>query len=278
MAPTWYLGPVGQLQELTCPETGVQRNPVRYGGVHRAITGAATVDVTGIKYEYNLKWDHAAESEIRALEVMAERHVPGPFWLLDPLKRNRLSVEATRLRWLSLSSPGVFPTGGLVKHVNDWPTAAGLGTQCLHWYSQPANNHQLVFDYAKWVPVIPGEQLVGSVYLKGSGAATVRMTWLNAQGVETGTPQATSVTATGAWVRYATSGTVPAGAALVRFEIARGSGSTTDLYVAAPQLEVGTSASAWQPGGGAPLVHIDQLETSSPRYPLFNVGLTLLEA
>ena len=278
MAPTWYLGPAGQLQALTCPETGVERNPVRYGGVHRGFSGAATVDVTGYKYEYELQWTWAEESEIRALEVMHERIVRGPFWLLDPTKRNRLSVQATQLQWLTRTFPGVRPTSGTVETVKDWPSAAGLGNRAIRWTNQAANNHQLVFDHGKWTPVLPGETLTGSVYIKGSGSVTVRMVWMDSDGVDWTTPSSSTSTVTGSWVRYKVTGTVPAGASLVRFELARGSSSVEDIDVAAPQLEVGSTPSEWQPGGGATLVHIDQFETRSPRYPLFDVNLTLLEA
>lgn len=278
MAPTWYLGPAGQLQALSCPETNIQMSKVRYGGVHRSLSGAATVDVTGHRAEYQLAWNWVEESEVRALEAMHDRIVPGPFWLIDPTRRNRLSAQATRLHYLARSFPGVRVTDGLVEYVWDWPSDAGLGTRSLRWTEQPANNHQLIFDYGKWVPVLPGETLTGSVYVKGSGTVTVRMAWLDSTGVATGTPDSAASSLTGSWTRYSVTGTAPVGAALVRFEIARGSSSTGDIDVAAPQLEVGSQATAFQPGGGAPLVHIDQLERSSPLHPYYNVSMTLLEA
>src|SRR5690554_5633582 len=278
MAPTWYLGPAGQLQALSCPETNIQMSKVRYGGVHRSISGAATVDVTGHKAEYQLAWNWVEESEVRALEAMHDRIVPGPFWLIDPTRRNRLSTQATKLHYLALTYPGVRVSGGGLDYVKEWPTDAGLGTRCLRWTDQPASDHQLVFDYGKWVPVIPGETLTGSVYVKGGGSLTVRMAWTDSAGVDLGTDASSSYTATSSWTRYTVSGTVPTGAALVRFEIARGSSAVDDIDIAAPQLEVGSQATDFQTGGGASLVHIDQLERTSPLYPYYNVSMTLLEA
>src|SRR5690606_31161542 len=201
-APPWFLGPAGQLQALSCPETNIQRSKGRYGGVHRSISGAATVDVTGLKAQYQLAWNWVEESEVRALEAMHDRIVPGPFWLIDPTRRNRLSTHATKLHHLALTYPGVRVSGGGLDYVKEWPTDAGRGTRCLRWTDQPASDHQLVFDYGKWVPVIPGETLTGSVYVKGGGSITVRMAWLDSAGVDLGTDASSSYTATSSWTRY----------------------------------------------------------------------------
>src|SRR5690606_41372340 len=133
-------------------------------------------------------------------------------------------------------------SGGGLDYVKEWPPDAGLGTRCLRWTDQPASNHQLVFDHGKWVPVIPGETLTGSVYVKGGGSITVRMVWIDSAGVDLGTNASSSYTVTSSWTRYTVSGPVPPGAAVGSFDIARGDIAVDDIDVAAPQLEVGSQA------------------------------------
>src|SRR5690606_19902220 len=204
---------------------------------------------------------------VRAMEAMHDRIVTGPFWLIDPTRRNRLSTRATKLHYLALTYPGDSDSGGGLDYVKKWPTDACIGTSLLRWEDRPAREHRLMFDYGKWVPVIPGETLTGSVYVKGGGSITVRMAWIDSAGADLGTDASSSYTATSSWARYTVSGTVPTGAALARFEIARGSDAVDDIDVAAPQLEVGSQATDFQAGGGAPLAHIGQLERTRPLYP-----------
>src|SRR5690554_2646520 len=94
----WYLGPAGALQELTCPEPNIKANLVRYGGVHQGLSGARTVDVTGHRYEYAFDWDYMEQAEWAWLEAMHLRHVPGPFRLLNPLKKNRLAPQSSAMK------------------------------------------------------------------------------------------------------------------------------------------------------------------------------------
>ena len=278
MEPIWYLGPAGSLQALTCPDKGVKLNTIRYGGVHRALSGAATVDITGFKDEFEFEWSYATEEEVRALRAMHTRIVPGPFWLINPLRKNRLSLRASQLFYLARSFPGVWVFDGAgIEYAHDWPEDAGLGGRCVRWHSKPSSPTVLTFDYAKWVPVLPGEELTVSVYMKGSGSHVPQITWMDKTGTPVGSPVVGTGTVSSSWARHELTATAPAGAALMRFDVLSQS-STADVYVAAPQIEANSEATYWEPGGGSVWVHLDQLDTSSPRFPLFDVSMTLLEA
>lgn len=277
MEPIWYLGPVGNLQALTCPNPNVELNTVRYGGVHRALSGAATVDITGFRDEFEFAWTYAEEQEVSALRAMHTRVVRGPFWLINPLRKNRLSVQATQLFHLARTFPGVWISAGLGETVDDWPEDAGFGNRAFRWHTKPATSQVLTFDFAKWTPVMPGEELTVSVYLKGAGAHVPRIVWYDKTGGPAATPITGSGTVTSEWQRYSLTATAPSNAALVRFDVVSNA-SSDDLLVAAPQVEISSEPTDWEPGGGSAYVHIDQLETSSPRYPLFDVRMTLLEA
>ena len=59
----WYLGPLGDLRPLVCPEPDLSATQVRYGGLHQGLSGARTLDVTGHKaeYEFNTTGDDVTE-------------------------------------------------------------------------------------------------------------------------------------------------------------------------------------------------------------------------
>jgi hypothetical protein len=81
---------------------------------------------------------------------------------------------------------------------------------------------------------------------------------------------------TTSWTRFSLTGTPPANAYLGFF--AMYSSSTVEVRIAAAQVELGSSATAWDQGGGDLMVLIDQMPATSPRYPLMTATLGLLEA
>src|SRR5690606_10564447 len=113
--------------------------------------------------------------------------------------------------------------------------------------------------------------------MKGSGSRVPLISWVDKTGNLVGSP----VVGTGAvsyrWSRLELAATALVGAAMMRMDVLS-QYSTEDVYVAAPQIEANSEATYWEPGGGSVWVHLDQLDTSSPRFPLFDVSMTLLEA
>ena len=78
------------------------------------------------------------------------------------------------------------------------------------------------------------------------------------------------------WQRFSITRTAPAKAALVVFRVDL-TASNTYVRLAGPQVEAGSGVTAWEPGGAAPVVVIDQMPTTTPRFPLRDVTVSLLE-
>lgn len=277
MAGEWYIGPAGDLKLLICPEINLSVTDVRYGGVHQAISGARIMDVTGTKQDITLQFNYLDETDYRWLQALQTRHIPGPHRLISPLRKNRLSVQAASVDPTASIRPGVKLSAGAWNWVNDWPTAAGYGVRSIEWSGRTASS-TLKFDSVQGTPLFPLEQFTGSVYVKGSSAVAASLTvdYYDRYGVflSSATPEAASVTTS--WARYTITRTAPANAATAVLGVI--AVPTTTMRLAAPQLEPGAVVSAWDLGGGAPLVLVDQLPSSSPRFPLMNATITLLEA
>lgn len=286
---TWYLGPLGDLRELVCPEPDIKINPVRYGGVHQGLSGARIMDVTGHRDDYEFFFRMLGQDEYQWLDLLHSRVVPGPHWLINPLKKNRLSVAASRLVVTPYGKTGVRPPVGALHAVHPAFPAGQVGFvgRSVYFWRWTDQSPRITFDPGRPIPVRPGETLTGSFYVVQSGGTVtgsrMRFDWIGLSG-EPVSPASTSGTfnLTGStWARREFTATPPQGAVAGRFSMEIGTLSDPDdvaIFIAAPQVESGTGATDFEVGCAAPQVLIDQLETSSPRYPYRDVTLTLLEA
>ncbi|MBM7771983.1 hypothetical protein JOD54_002187 [Actinokineospora baliensis] len=270
---TWYLGPLGDLRALTCPEPGITVSQVRYGGIHQGLSGARTLDVTGHKAEYTFQWRWIDPAERLWLEALHTRLIPGPFRLIDPLRHNRLSISA-----VTLNGPGITVPTATRTWTTDWPALAGPGYRSLRLTGWGGETNTVTFDQAVKTAVFPEEQMVGSVWLKADAAVSARIgfEWFDRTGAQVGTNYNT-VSITTTWTRFSMFRLAPVGAVSGVFQF-RGQTYTTPVQLAAPQFERGSTPAAWETGGGAPVVVLDQLALTSPRFPLVDCDLTLLEA
>jgi hypothetical protein len=235
------------------------------------------MDVTGVKQDIALTFNFLDEADYRWLQALQTRHIPGPHRLISPLRKNRLTTQAASVNPTASIRPGVKLSAGAWAWVNDWPSAAGYGVRSIEWSSRTASS-TLKFDSVQGVPLFPLEQFTGSVYIKGSSSISASLTvdYYDRYGVflSSATPESASVTTS--WARYTITRTAPTNAATAVLGVT--AVATTTMRLAAAQLESGSSASAWDQGGGAPLVLVDQLPSVSPRFPLMNATITLLEA
>lgn len=267
-AKTWYLGPLGNLRPLVSPDGGVSRPVERFGGVHQALSGARTMDITGHRATYKLELPWLTPSDSRFLEALHYRTVPGPFYLLDPLNTNRLSRDAALLRPYS---PDVVATSGGVYRSADAPDV-GVPVTSFEW-STYGTGATLTLPP---VPVIIDETVTASAWVRTSGTMSVRLSVAFSGLGNTILGTATEdVTPSGTWTRYSVTAAVPDGAATARLSFAPTGG--TSLMLAAAQLEDGDAPSEWDMGGGAPVVLLDQLDRSSTNYPRNELSVTLLE-
>lgn len=276
---TWYLGPLGDLRELVCPETDIEINPVRYGGIHQGLSGARTMDITGYRSEYTLEFKYLDQSEFLWLEALHARLVPGPFYLIDPLKKNRLTLQSSRLGLTEYNNNGVDISAPFTRS-RDWPTDLAVPGRSLVLASWGSST-TVTFDQSKLVPLMSGEVLTASIYMKAAAvysSVNLRISWYDAdKNFLSNTDYPVSVGTS--WARYwYTYNEKPSNAVAAKFSITLGTASTS-VYLSAPQAEVGVNfPSSWDLGGAANQVLMDQIPTTSHRYPLRDASLTLLEA
>lgn len=276
MATTWYLGVPGDLRALFCPERDIDVTELRFGGVHQSLGGARTMDVTGIKQQYAFKWEYLEQSDYSWLRALHTRLIPGPHRLLDPMRLNRLSTGASKGDLMPVKYPFLSASAGVLSNYADYPTGV-LGTRCVRWTDRTASS-VLTWDLTKKTDIFPLETVTVSAYLKGESAVSVGMYvgWYDKDGVFLSSSTATSHSVTTSWARYSATKTAPANAVLAVMAIT--SAATTGIRIAAPQFESGSSMSAWEEGGANPIVLIDQLSTHTPRSPVFDCSLVLLES
>lgn len=274
-AKTWYLGPMADLRPLLCPEVDITVNPVSFGGVQQALTGATTVDHTGTKMEYQFSFRFMDEAEFRWLDALNARLVSGPFYLRDPLKKNRLSLEALGMK-LGVTDP---------ESVAYWRHSFALTTASVTGYPLRVVTLDGTTAGFPWrvdpdpVPVQPGETITWSVYMRADAAFTTSIgmdlytgPWTRANPGN----NARNVQVTTSWQRYYHTYTIPSGVYGVRPYV-NPAGTGRDLSFTAPQLEESASPTPWESGGGAIPVAFTELRATSPRYPYRDVEMTLQE-
>lgn len=283
---TWYLGPRGALRALNCPDGAVEIEDVRYGGIHQGLSGARTLDVTGYKSEVTLNYTFLTQSEYSWLEALWLGQVRGPYALINPLKKNRLSVDATRL------VPSTAPRSSVLIAATEYGTLSAstslvpINDRTL-WVSEwdPAGTPLVRFDTRHRTPVLPLETITCSVYagLSGGAVGTVNgaleLKYFNVNGTQVSTTQSETAELSSTWERFSITRTVPSGTASVEFAFRGGASTPQEThFVMAPQIESGASATDWEPGGGAPKMLIESMPSPSPRFPMRNATVKLVEA
>jgi hypothetical protein len=270
----WYIGPLGGLRALPCPEVDLEVNPVRYGGVHQGLSGARVMDVTGWRNDYKLEFKYLDQDEFRWLEAIYMQVVPGPHYLINPLKRNLLSAQSTALYSGQLG----ITVGGTTANVNDYPSELPFPVRSTKMQDWVGTSNLMIFDNGRPVPIYRTDPLIYSVYLKADAALSVTLQayWYNISGSLIGNTD-TTVAIDTEWSRYWTSYLEPPNGAVGLTAAINFGTAGSDIYVAAPQVESGYTPSAFDLGGGAATVIIDEFPEVSPRYPLRNVAVTLLE-
>lgn len=280
MSKSWFLGPAGDYRELPCPEAGFDLTILRYGGVHRGLSGASTVDVLGHRQQFTFNFDFLTAEEVQWMEALHLRIVPGPLFLISPMRLNRFSVSTSNCRFGKGTQPGIIFSDGEASYITDAPTAVPNLRTCVEWVDW-LDGSTGEFDKFQPVPVTPGETITMSVYARTPSVdrnVTLRITYKDASGnvLTPSTPATFGLTA--AWSRPFKTDTPPAGAATATLTATLTGGTAgTAIRFAGAQSEVGSSATDWLIGGGAILVNVDQMSTLSPLFPYRDVTLTLLE-
>lgn len=275
---TWYLGPIGDLRALSCPEPSIQKPRRRYGGLHQGLSGARQMDITGFRQDVTLDFDYMEYEEWEWLDAMHSKLIPGPYYLIDPMRKNLLVPESSFPKVGGGTARGSGVTQGVTVRTNDWPTGVGVGGWSNKWTNRSAGAW---FRTARNnpVPVNPGQEVTVSAYLKASVGLDLR--WIvdyydrNGQNGDSG--YSANIPITTSWARYSYTVTVPVGIGAID-PVLYFLNHTPDIYIAAVQVELGPTATDWELGGGSMKALIEQMPTSSPLFPLTNVSVTILEA
>ena len=283
MDRTWYLGPLGKLRGLVCPERGMSDTSTRYGGIHQGLTGARTMDITGHRREYEFEFVYMDKQDFAWLNALHNRMVPGPFYLIDPRYKNRLSPQATSLRsTYNAANLGLQVSMGVARDLTrDFPDDILYGTHSLAATSF-AENQTITTDAGALTPVRDGETITGSWYARAVGedpsqAVSLSFEWFDADRASQGVSAPQEVTLGSEWNRYSYTATVPEGVSAVVMRLTFGTYNAA-VRLAAPMIEEGGTATEWEQGKAVAMVLVDQLKTSSPLFPLTDCSLTLLEA
>ncbi|WP_157405132.1 hypothetical protein [Actinopolyspora halophila] len=276
-----FLGPLGGLQQIT-PLRDIDTDVSRVGGTHTALSGRRTVDYLGTTRTHTLAWKPLKPDELAFLEALQDRHIRGPLRLVWPAeqRRNRLSRSAASAGRGGWDLSRIEATGGSLSGASTWPADAPPLGRGLTWSSAEAG-HALRLDRSHPAPVLDGETVTASIYVRSATADEVLLGlnhWTESgyDGASTGS----TVTLTpDTWQRLTLTTTPGSGvwATSPAVQVMSTVNASTTLAVAATQLETGDTASAWQQGGGAPVVAVDTMPTTSPYSPYSTPELTLME-
>jgi hypothetical protein len=261
--PVLYFGPLGRLLALTVPREGYGMGDMQIGSLHQALSGAATKDVFGYKRQVQINMDSMGPRAWSWFEMCYRGVVPGPYYLLDRRRRNRLGAVISA-NGISYDPSGVSPwtpANGTVTVVAADPAYALLPSAGSVWTPGPAYATKWVSTAAgvlvggvKPIPVLPGEQLVFSAYVV-AGAPTLEIVPYSASLVA-GTAITGTVDVPGVPDRKYVTYTVPAsGVAAVLPQIR--AGAATTITTLAWQLSDASTPEPWVIGNGVPSLVFD---------------------
>jgi hypothetical protein len=279
---TWYFGWLGEMRALLTPEVGLKNIDERLGGVHQALSGARTVDVTGFRRIYEMDWNYLTDSEVSWLYAFYRRMITQPAYLIDPMKKNLISEQASVGFSHGRDDLGITYNSSVVREFrNDFPTGVPIvGNRVPIIVSTGVSGGWIRLDGdTTWIPATIGEPITYSMYMRcDTGTVNVSMVadWCDKYGTELpGTFVGKTITTS--WQRFSITVTPTGAQAGLRPAMTMPAG-TVNIRVAAPQVEYGSVATDWEMGGGKSKVMIEDISSESPRFPLNNISVTFLEA
>lgn len=278
--PEWLLGPAGDLRPLPPMEMDVVNNVDRFGGVHTSINGSRTVDVLGFKSRYELEIRHMKPEEYNRLEALYTQQIPGPFYLVDPLRRNLVSRESSSARPSGAGFRGLSAAGGALSWVKASDSPLEWTKRAAEWHTFEADN-TVRFDYGRRIPLVSGQPITFSVYANPSEDVQLRarfQCYVGNQGAGTVSGEDTECPA-GEWTRVTV--TIPDtenyDEVSPELQFISGGSDSTKIKILGAQAEYADEPTEATLGGGSVLVVFEQMDTTSPYYPYQSAALTLLE-
>ncbi|WP_143268939.1 hypothetical protein [Amycolatopsis vastitatis] len=240
------------------------------------------MDITGFRTEYRFTFAYLSEPDYAWLRALYLRHIRGPHYLISPLRKNLLSPQCSTGYIHGVQDYGWQALSASYEYVLDYPSAvAPAGNRTFRITNVSTAPGYLIPDGSKkFIPVLPGEPVTFSVYLKADAARSITMHLekIDKFGVPIAGGLTQTANVTTSWQRFALTHTPAADTAALRPGFVFPTAQTYNTAFAAPQVEYGNVATAAELGGASTKVLIDQITGTSPQYPLTDVAVTLLEA
>jgi hypothetical protein len=291
--PHW-LGRLGLLRALPPPHYGqeVEQSYKETAGIQESLAGRATKDVLGYHREWKWTWRFLRDDE--ALPLLALRTSPprAPIRLIDSYSGGNLcSADGASGGSVSRSVERFTATAGQFAHrlmpsLPDellWKLDGGI-----EW-SLPGSTPGTLYvdDGPRWrVPVIPGERVVGRLWVAASGETEVRavlrpydvtgaaLTEVAGVATQAPAPRADGL----AWraIRVVLDPPADAVSVVVGLRVSAPAGDRT-VYASGFNVVHATAARLWSPGGGAPEVIVTEMEHTLPSPREHHMTLSLRE-
>ncbi len=305
--PMFWLGRLGDLHPLACPEPGVSNTILSQMATNVSVSASETRDLQGFRREWSLEEAYMDENDVMLFEAMYQGIIHPPLRIIDPLKKNRFRAAvsaATKQGYLNggndswaPDSPGVmtirvneanrpaieFTSLGDEREVSFQPTnSAGWNVtqEGARWWPNGMlrDRVNLVHRPSMVDPVLPGETVTVTFNARiVAGSAELGILLV---GQDMTSTQGDVVSITGAtWSDYSITYTAPTDGSVVGlvpyFEST--SANSLDMRVSYAQLESGSEFTSYAIGYGAPECIISGMSAVSPRYPLVTAQLTIKE-
>jgi hypothetical protein len=303
----FYVGPLGGMLTLPGVESSVDTPLAVIGGTHTSLTGAFTRDRFGYKRSWTWPYPLLTDRQAQLVEAFQRNLVPGPLYLIDPRRPNRLPEQIASGGSLLRTPTGFIPSNNaafLWRPLTYPPaTSATLPASpilrgCLEWQHLTTGGSFIslagkALDGRHNVPVIPRETLEASLWVTGPSTATLggNVQIFNAAGTVLSAQFFPDVALSPTtWRLAATAFVVPDDAAYLRMNLLS-SAPVGSLYITAlqvaryhPEYVPGLTQhcdesdfGGWRLGGGAPQVVPDVGSVSYVRAGLQSSALTLIE-
>lgn len=305
----FYVGPLGDLLALPGVESGVDTPLAVIGGTHTSLTGAYTRDVFGYKRSWTWTYPMLTDRQARHVEALQRNLVPGPLYLIDPRRRNRLPEQIASAGSLLRTPDGFIPsntTATVWRRLGHAPAdpatlpARHILRGCLEWQLLASGGASLelaggALDGRHNVPVLGQETLRVAFWANGPASTVMGGTVhvFDAKEIEIATVTVPGVTLTqGEWRRVHHGFICPTNAAYLRLSLSCSSATPIgSIFLTAlsveryhptyvPGLTVYCDANElgdWDLGGGAPQVVPVPGSTGYVRPGLQSSALTLIE-
>lgn len=265
--PYYLFGPLARMMPIQVPLEGFANPITEYGALHSPLSGAQTKDVFGYKGSWQIPLDSLEPRAWSFLEMIFRGAIPGPYYFIDPRRRNRLSATVSSTDAVYTADTVWFPSSGALPHAGatSWtlPDAVtgkvsqGPGN-ALSWTPTAAGT---LLAETRPIPVLPGETITFSCYVQAGsptleivpydGSFTAHAPWTGTVDVP-GTPDRKYITR-----RVPLDGSVAA----VRPQLRAAASGTFTTY--AWQLSDHGGPEPWVLGAGIPQVLLDNMADSS---------------